>query len=334
MKLKIAALCAILSAASVEAQQRFTSLPIGHNLGGYVSAIRIRIGQDGLGALVVGELYQYRFPQDGTLETFASQKLREAAVQLKPHIQYWCEIDALTEGVDGLLPAYAGSAESTTIAMAPQVGEEINFSLLNGEVPEEVFGKVKFQFGWGVGYYIPDVTDLEVNLYNGSRISRFSTRERIQEDGNSCELPAITLALKGGDVAIPNEIAISKTAWWKYAEITLYTHSEFVTFLVNRTEKDGTPIRWSNPPPSFFEPPAPKIASLKRVGNTTELLVEGNPDENVSIEWTPVLGGNWQPLKALIVPMSLNSSGKNITTHTTAGPSGFYRVRTYNSQKQ
>jgi len=346
MKLKIVALCAILSVASVEAQQKFTSLPIGANLDGYISSIEVTVG--GPSNERITEMYPFHFPSDGKLKSFTFSKIREMIGRLPTptgpdNAQRGWYVEAFTSGVGGLLPNYYGEKKTATIATAPIDAEDKWFSLVfqNGRwiVPEEIFGEVKFDWPAAIGWPIQGLWNFTVNVSGVlGKVAHFDVRAGIQDEGNPCALAVFRIGLLNFNppaFGIPEEIFTAASAWWSSAEITLFTEDgRFVTFLVNRTEKDGTPIRWSNPPPSFFEPPAPKIASLKRVGNTTELLVEGNPDENVSIEWTPVLGGNWQPLKALIVPMSLNSSGKNITTHTTAGPSGFYRVRTAESQKQ
>ena len=319
-----------VSVSALGAQQKFSSLPIGANLDGYISSIQLYIGTDGN---YQEESFRYNRQYDGSLETFAAAKLREVTSRFVPKagqasaLHGW-GIDAITEGVGNLLPSYNGESEPAVIAVAPLPDErataKFRFVFRNNrwEVPEEVFGKVKFQFGWGIGYYIPGVADLEVNLYSGSRISRFSTREKIQEEGNPCELPAITLALP--DVVIPREIATAQSSWWEYAEITLLTDdNRSVTFLVNRTERDGTAIRWSNPPPSFFTPPSPKITSLKRVGDITEIGVE-NPGAVGAFEFSTDLR-EWREVSGTeIVLKSTDPSGFR---HRHKGETGFYRLR-------
>ncbi|TSC83586.1 MAG: hypothetical protein G01um101417_496 [Parcubacteria group bacterium Gr01-1014_17] len=322
-------------------EQKFSSLPIGANLDGYINGIEILVVGDGLNASA-WQSYPYSRNRDGKLETFASQKLRDYTASIKlanGTTAYGWAINARTDGVGGLLPTYNGKAASAVIASAPLIDEsdEFHLTLRNGkwEVPEEVFGKVKFQFGWGLWYYIPGVTGLEINLYAGSRISRFSTIERVSEADNPCELPAILLELPN-DVMIPNEIALAKPSWWERAEITLYTKAESVTFLVNRTEQDGKAIRWSNPPPSFFVPPAPskpKIASLKRVRNTTEITISAEATSVANLEFSETLNGSWYSIPKYPQPLSLQT-GSSKFTHTTEALSCFYRVRIVQSERQ
>jgi len=310
-------------------EQKFSSLPIGANLDGYISAIRIWYGP--LGS-TINNSFPYNRQQDGSLEDFAIAKLREMAGRFVPKAGqetalYGWGISAFTDGIGGLLPYY-GESKPAEIAGAPPAGEYNGFYqiLRNGkwEVPEEVFGKVKFQFGVSVGFYIPDTRHLEVNLYNGTRVVRFSTLERISEEGNSCDLPATIGGLNVGIVSIPEEITLAKPSWWERAEITLLTEDgKSVTFLVNRTAQDGTAIRWSSPPPSFFVPPTPTIASLKRVGDLTEVAVENAG--NVVLEFSQDLT-SWQTADTTHIALTSDRGGR-VFRHKTVAASGYYRLR-------
>lgn len=327
---------ALSVAGLLGAEQKFSSLPIGYNLDGYINSIQILIVGDGLDASA-WQSYPYSRTYDGKLETFAAQKLREYTASIQPSdgtSLYGWAINAITDGIGGLLPTYNGESKPATIAVAPPIGEDdgFRFTLRNGkwEVPEEVFGKVRFDFGISVGFYIPTVTDIEVNLYNGTRISRFSTIERISDADNPCELPAILAAVRSGwAVGLPSTLLKPNEGdWWSRAEITLYEGNKQVTFIQSNPSSpdDGKAIRWSTPFPSVFVLPTPKIASLKRVGAVTEMTVEGAPNATVSVEWKPMLGLEWEPVSYLS-PLSLNTSGSGTFSHTTASASGFYRLR-------
>ena len=236
--------CLPVGTASVKTQQKFSSLPVGANLDGYINFVVVGFGTT---KNFLAETFEFNYRQDGKLESFAASKLRQVSSRFSPRPGqetdlHWWSVDGYTHGLSGLPSPYYGETGSALIALAPPPGNvESEFHLVfhNGKwsVPNEVFGKVKFQFGWGVGYYIPGVMDLEINLYNESRIARFSTRERISDADNPCELPATILALP--DAIIPNEIATARPSWWERAEITLYTSTASVTFLVNRTAEDG-----------------------------------------------------------------------------------------------
>lgn len=329
---------ALSALGTLGAEQKFSSLPIGYNLGSYISSIKVNFGRTGNR---ITENYSYARGKDVELTEFATAKLRDSISRYAQHEPiretewYAWGIYAITDGIGGLLPTYNGESKPATIAVAPLAGEAtwFQFTLRNGtwEVPEEVFGKVKFQFGAAPGFYIPGVTDLEVNLFGADgRVSMFSTREQISGLNNPCVLPATLDAIKYEEVIIiPNEIALARTSWWKHAEITLLTPNESVTFRVNRTEKDGVAIRWSDPPPSFFIPPTPKISSLKRKGDKTELAIEGTPNNAVVVEWIEKLGDEWQPLYPPY-PESLDANGRGSFIHETAGATGFYRVRSEN----
>ncbi len=328
-----------LSIVGTLGAQKFSSLPIGYNLDGYISSVWVVVGP--MDKKPLSEIYRFNFPQDGKLESFVSFKIREMAQRLPPptgteNAQAGWYAEALTEGVGGLLPHYYGESKPATIATAPISGADKLFTFLNRngkwEVPEEVFGKVKFNFGVSVGFYIPTANNIEVTMSNGSRISRFSTIEQVSDADNPCELPAILSAIRSGwAVGLPSVLLKPNgTEWWNRAEITLYEGDKQVTFVQNNPPslEDGKAIRWSNPPPSFFTPPLPKITSLKRVfGEVTEIVVEGTPNSFVAVEWSEVLGGEWQTLSALVVPLGLNANGRGILTHKTKAAVGFYRLR-------
>ncbi|MDP3661747.1 MAG: hypothetical protein Q8R17_02775 [bacterium] len=336
MKTMLLALVALLSVATASAQQKFSSLPIGYNLDGYISAIQIRFSG---GGQKLKDTFQYDRVRDGPLETFASAKLRDVVSGFAPKpgeetAYYGWVIDAITDGIGGLLPYYSGESKPSVIAVAYPPDELIPFylTLRNGkwEVPEEVFGKVRFEWPAAVGYTIP-AWNLKVDVSDSQgRIARFAAREGIQDEGNPCALPVILMGLNTGGVLIPEEIATAAPAWWERAEITLLTEDgKFVTFLVNRTEQDGKAIRWSNPPPSFFAPPAspaPKIASLKRVRNTTEITVSAETSATAHLEFSETLNGNWYSIPKYPQPLSLQT-GSSKFTHTTDAPASFYRVR-------
>lgn len=341
MKIKLLALCAFLSVVSASAQQKFSSLPIGANLDGYISSIQILVAGDGLD-FSAWQSYPYNCKHDGKLEAFAVQKLRDytASIKFVNGTTYGWEIHAVTDGIGGLLPSYNGKAASAVIASAPPTGEPQEFhpTLRNGkwEVPEDIFGKVKFGWGIAVPFHIQTLWNLRITLYdNQGRVSRFSAQERVADNDNPCELPSVLGGLSVNDAYIPREVALANNAWWTRAEIELLTinNEQSVTFLVNRTTDDGKAIRWSNPPPSFFVPPMPKIARIARVGNTTEITVSAEETSVAYLEFAKTLSGNWNALPAYQVPLTLQT-GSSTFTHTTDALSCFYRLRVISSSPQ
>ncbi|GEM_PF-2595672 len=336
-----------LSVLGTLGAQKFSSLPIGYNLDGYISRILVEIGSRENGKWTQ-EQFEYSRNSDGALEAFAEQKLREVAGRFTPvsgaeQFAYMWDIAAYTDGIGGLLPTYSGVAAPTHIAGAPPPDEyvklyETGFHLIQGngkwEVPEEVFGKVRFQFGAAISYYIPEVWNLKVDVSDSTgKVARLAARERIQDEGNPCALPVILFGLNDSLAVIPNEIATAQSSWWERAEITLYTKAESVTFLVNRTAQDGTAIRWSSPPPSFFVPPPPKIASLTRRGATTEITVFTDGSVSVHLEFSETLGGSWYSIPKYLQPLSMQT-GSTKFSHTIEADRCFYRVRLAEPQLQ
>lgn len=333
-------------------EQKFSSLPIGYNWDEYISAVQIFIAPVGW-FQVVQEKHQYSRKRDGKLEAFAARKLRDAVGFVPDWIEtgkffgnesrmlysfaspppipqaerktmsYEWAIYAITDGIGGLLPMYSGKAEPATIATAPFSSEEARFHLTfrNGhwEVPEEVFGKVKFQFGWGIAYYIPEMSrgNLEVNLYGaGGRVSRFSTLEGIYDVDNPCKAAAILADLPGGWVIIPTEIAIPQNPWWNRAEIILLPSDERKVVFEHYYPPlpfDGRAVAWSDPPPKFFGLPPLRLDTV-RAADGLEFYFSGVGAENALLEESKSPEGPWELSYARIAPASspVSATGRKV----------------------
>src|SRR3989338_10611936 len=104
-------------------EQKFSSLPIGYNLEEYINSIEILVAGNGLDASA-WQSYPYSRNHDGKLEAFAVQKLRDYAASIKPVSEaatYGWGINAITEGIGGLLPSYNGESKSPTISAPPPI---------------------------------------------------------------------------------------------------------------------------------------------------------------------------------------------------------------------
>lgn len=314
MKVKLLALCAFLSVATVFAQQKYM-LPIGSNVNSRPMTVNIGLGNSDTG-WAINDLLNYT-PAMGDFEKVVQYRVSVLASQFDPPVG--------SERDPYVLQIIAEPGPYTVV----------RFRLdQSGAIPPEVL-EVKLQYG-EVTLKLDGVTKVELRVRGNGREERFSSDGSSQ--GSVCFIQTVDRELGRGLVILAKEYVNPqyRASWITEGEVILWENERFAEFNI----LDGKYSSASAKAPDFMESirapemsAQPRIASIKRSGNTTELTVSADHSISISIEFSETLGGSWYSVPKYLQPLSLQT-GSTTFTHTTDAPASFYRLRVNSSSPQ
>lgn len=332
MKIRLLALCALLSVATAFAQQKYM-LPIGSNVNNRSAKVGMTVGPVDAWEKNVWDVFSYE-PSMGVLETVIKSRFR-ALIDKLPVVGFETGVYGVDIRVD------PGPFQPQTTFTFQQSGNR-------WIVPPEVL-EVKLQYGLGTGWRFQGITDVKMRLFkNGEMIKYYSTKEGVGPD-SPCEIGATQEVLAYGYASVRGQYSFPwlKENWWDTGEVTIEAYDGWATFFnANGSPRDGELIAVSEPPPVFLaslrapdtsQAPVlvantPRIAKITRIlGNATEIVVEGEAGGTVAVEFSEKLSGEWTIVNA---PLVLTSTGRRVFTHTTDAPVSFYRLRLADSSPQ
>jgi hypothetical protein len=200
-------------------------------------------------------------------------------------------------------------------------------------VPTEVL-KVKLDYGAGIGWVIPGIRLIELDVEDSTGVHHFSS-DNVDGYDSACFFGVQNEALKQSAAVVLKEYAVPEfqaAIGLKWGRITFRAQDGYGTFNV----LDGLLVDVSTPPPAFMDSlrapemspvtSGPKISRIFRKGNTTEITVSAEAGSKAYLEFAEVLSGAWNAVPAYSVPLSLQT-GQNTFAHTTESPATFYRLR-------
>jgi hypothetical protein len=200
-------------------------------------------------------------------------------------------------------------------------------------VPTEVL-KVKLDYGAGIGWVIPGIRLIELNVEDSTGVHHFST-DNIDGYDSACFFGVQNEALKQSAAVVLKEYAVpefQKSIGLKWGRLTFRAQDGCGTFNV----LDGSLVDVSTLPPAFLNSlrapemspvtSGPKISRISRKGNTTEITVSAEAGSKAYLEFAQSLSGTWNAVPAYPVLLSLQT-GQSTFTHTTESPATFYRLR-------
>ncbi|GEM_PF-5077806 len=325
----LALITALLALAeTVSAQEPF--LPIGENINSHIKTIEV-----GLFVIDDGAPYSYDgsydhtvnwvtisyTPSMGTPKAVTEAQIAEWASNFTPpkgkeKAEYEVTVDTYTEPW-----ARFNNRPALVSTAIPSPFHLVQDAKGKWKLPDSAL-KVSLTYGYSfISYYLPWVTEIEAVLRNNIQEKRYSSRNGVPES-SGCKLADD----KSGIIYLSWRYASDEPdrGWWTSGELILHGVNDT---WVSVNVLNGIKIAESNPPPYPIEKATPltsHIAKLTRIGNVTEIVVEGKTGDTVTVEFAEKIG-EWETVTS--TPLTISSAGRKIFTHTSSSSNGFYRLR-------
>lgn len=325
MKIKLLALCALLSVVSATAQQKYL-LPIGSNVNNRPAKVSIIISSLDTWARAE-DAFDFQ-PSMGNLEDVVRNRAEKLLADYQipanfEHGEFALNITASTGPFNQIIFRFKQSDGRWTI-------------------PPDVLD-TKLEYGTAVVWLVSGVTASTMQVVDASGTRTFSSADGSGYDDSPCFLGASRAGFQSGVAGVQVEYALpefQRERGITAGSVTLWQNERYASFDL----LDGHFLGVSASPPDFLESlrvpevqsvqsqapvlvvSGPRISRISRSGNTTEITVSADSNSVAYLEFAEALSGNWNAVPAYPTPLSLKS-GSTQFTHTTDAPMSFYRLR-------